>query len=110
MIETWTQWVCEPSVLWAWVAIAAGAFVFLLYVPAPYGRHDAKGWGPTLPARIGWIGMESVTLVGFGLCFWVGAADGATDTDHVSVVEVVLQQEREYAPLPQLRRRTGRKR
>ena len=79
MIEAWAQWVCEPSILWAWVAIAAGTFVFLLYVPAPYGRHDSKGWGPPLSARTGWIAMESMALVGFGLCFWGGAAEGVAD-------------------------------
>ena len=39
--------------------LAAATFVGLLFVVAPYGRHGRSGWGPTVPARIGWLVMES---------------------------------------------------
>ena len=39
--------------------LAAATFVGLLFVVAPYGRHGRSGWGPTVPARFGWLVMES---------------------------------------------------
>ncbi len=44
--------------LLGWLALAALVLVVLLFVPAPYGRHLRPGWGPLLPARIGWFLME----------------------------------------------------
>lgn len=52
----------------------AGAisFLALLWVTAPYGRHARKGWGPTVPNRIGWIVMESPAVIVFGAVYVVG--------------------------------------
>ncbi len=44
---------------------AALTFVALFYVTAPYGRHLRTGWGPTIPARVGWIVMESPAVLLF---------------------------------------------
>lgn len=33
-------------------------FIALFFITAPYGRHNRKGWGPLLQARVGWIVME----------------------------------------------------
>jgi hypothetical protein len=41
------------------IALAVPTFVILHVVPAPYGRHGHAGWGPTIPARLGWVVMES---------------------------------------------------
>lgn len=46
----------------AWALLAAGAFVALLLVPAPYGRFYRKGWGPGISGRTGWFLMESPAL------------------------------------------------
>lgn len=43
-----------------WIALGIIAFLYLIFFKAaPYGRHIQKGWGPTLPNRLGWILMES---------------------------------------------------
>jgi protein-S-isoprenylcysteine O-methyltransferase Ste14 len=51
---------------------AALTFVALFFVTAPYGRHLREGWGPTLPARIGWVVMESPTVLLFIYVYSLG--------------------------------------
>jgi 3-oxo-5-alpha-steroid 4-dehydrogenase 1 len=38
--------------------LAVLTFAGLQFIVAPYGRHGRSGWGPTVPARVGWIVME----------------------------------------------------
>ena len=48
------------------VFVAAGlTFIALFFVTAPYGRHLRDGWGFTIPARAGWIVMESPAVLIF---------------------------------------------
>src|SRR5262245_33792562 len=54
------------------IGLGAVTFVALLFVVAPYGRHDRSGWGPRIPARVGWIVMESPALVAFGALYAKG--------------------------------------
>jgi len=56
----------------AWFTLSAVTFVVLLVIPAPYGRHVRPGWGPRLPARIGWLLMESTVVVVFFACWILG--------------------------------------
>lgn len=51
----------RPFILWtaAWIALGAVTFVSLLWVAAPYGRHARRGWGPMVPAALGWLVMEA---------------------------------------------------
>ena len=52
--------------------LAVPTLLALLFVPAPYGRHERKGWGPTIPARLGWIVMESPAVWFFAWVYFQG--------------------------------------
>jgi protein-S-isoprenylcysteine O-methyltransferase Ste14 len=54
------------------IALAVITFVSLFRVTAPYGRHLRTGWGPTIPARIGWVVMESPAVLLFAAIFFMG--------------------------------------
>ncbi|MEI6226023.1 MAG: methyltransferase [Deltaproteobacteria bacterium] len=54
------------------IALAVPTLLSLVFIPAPYGRHERKGWGPTLPARLGWILMESPAVWWFVLVYFQG--------------------------------------
>jgi protein-S-isoprenylcysteine O-methyltransferase Ste14 len=56
----------------AMFVLAALSFVSLLFVTAPYGRHVRSGWGPTLPARAGWVVMESPAVLLFAAIYLLG--------------------------------------
>ncbi len=47
----------------AWIILAVIVFFVLLYTRAPYGRHRRAGWGPEFSARLGWIVMETPSLL-----------------------------------------------
>ena len=39
--------------------ITAGIiFIFLIFITAPYGRFERKGWGPVINSRSAWLFME----------------------------------------------------
>jgi 3-oxo-5-alpha-steroid 4-dehydrogenase 1 len=61
------------------VLLVSAAFVFpiLLFIDAPYGRHQRAGWGPTMPARWGWVVMELPCVVVFG-AVWLANPDLAS--------------------------------
>lgn len=47
----------------AWFLLALVTFALLVGVVAPYGRHGRAGWGPSVPARLGWLIMEVPAVV-----------------------------------------------
>jgi 3-oxo-5-alpha-steroid 4-dehydrogenase 1 len=51
-------------------ALTVGALRFIV---APYGRHGRDGWGPTVPARVGWLVMESPAPLLFAAFYLLGA-------------------------------------
>jgi protein-S-isoprenylcysteine O-methyltransferase Ste14 len=69
------QWQYELTIL-IWLIIAISTFILLMFIRAPYGRHERPGWGPRLPSRLGWIIMESPCILimtvffGFGVTKW----------------------------------------
>src|ERR1700710_2437817 len=54
------------------VALAVVTFVALCFIVAPYGRHARTGWGPTVPARVGWVVMESPASILFLVFYLLG--------------------------------------
>ena len=54
--------------------IAAGTFVSLFFISAPYGRHIRRGWGPLLPNWLGWLLMEAASPVGMLVLYFLGDA------------------------------------
>jgi len=75
-----------PWLLGAWIALGAVAFVGLLFRPAPYGRYAAGGSRWTIPARWGWVVMESPAVALF-VALW---ATGRHRGEAVSLVFLVL--------------------
>ncbi len=55
-----------------WFLLAAVVFATLFFVPAPYGRHIRRGWGPTLTNRTGWLLMEAPAPLVFALLYFLG--------------------------------------
>lgn len=49
---------------------AAVTFPVLLFITAPYGRHNREGFGPTLPARLVWVVQESPSVLLFAALFF----------------------------------------
>ena len=63
-----------PILLMLSFPLAAATFIALLYVNAPYGRHQQRGWGPVVPNRLAWLVMESPAVIIFGVLFFIGDA------------------------------------
>jgi hypothetical protein len=51
------------AILYAWLVLSVVAFVVLLGRAAPYGRHQRRGWGASMPARWGWLVMEAPAAI-----------------------------------------------
>ncbi|MBE2251004.1 MAG: DUF1295 domain-containing protein [Myxococcus sp.] len=60
--------------VWTMFGLAAVTFLAVSFIVAPYGRHRREGFGPTVPARWGWVVMESPAVFGLLAFFFSGEA------------------------------------
>jgi 3-oxo-5-alpha-steroid 4-dehydrogenase 1 len=70
------------------LALAVATFVGLRFVRAPYGRYASARWGPTVPARLGWLVMESPAALVFAAVY----ATGPHRTSPVPLILLALWQ------------------
>jgi 3-oxo-5-alpha-steroid 4-dehydrogenase 1 len=49
--------------LYSLLGVAAVIALSLQFVNAPYGRYLRNGWGPLVPARLGWVLMETPAVL-----------------------------------------------
>lgn len=74
-----TEATLHNTLVWAVFGLAVLTFASLLRFRAPYGRHYAgKGWGPTIPNKLGWVVMEFPAPVLFALIYALGQEAGKT--------------------------------
>lgn len=59
------------ALVWVWTALGIAMLPVLLARTAPYGRHTPASVRWALPSRIGWIVMESPSVLVFATCFVV---------------------------------------
>jgi 3-oxo-5-alpha-steroid 4-dehydrogenase 1 len=63
-------------VSWIWSIIGLLTFLWLMTkMVAPFGRHMRTGFGYSIPAKYGWIVMESVSFFTFGAVFLTGSSE-----------------------------------
>jgi hypothetical protein len=56
----------------AWIGVGLVTLPFLLKFTAPYGRHSRSNWGPMISNRLGWVIMETPSLLIFAGLFLFG--------------------------------------
>ncbi len=54
------------------IALAVFTFLAVSFITAPYGRHQRSNWGPTMPARWGWVIMETPAVLLFAWIYFQG--------------------------------------
>ena len=51
------------QLLGGWFVLSLLVVIALQFLSAPYGRHTRDGWGPQIPAKLGWVIMELPAVV-----------------------------------------------
>ncbi len=56
---------------YVWLAIAFAVHITMFFITAPFGRHTSHKWGKSINNKLGWIIMESPSLLImlYFLCF-----------------------------------------
>ncbi|MCG8313847.1 MAG: DUF1295 domain-containing protein [Pseudomonadales bacterium] len=67
--------VFDTILIGVFIAAAVSALA-LVFVDAPYGRHQKEGWGPKINTRLGWIIMESPASLVFLYFYFTGDNPG----------------------------------
>ena len=89
----------------AWIVMAVPVAMLLTRVSAPYGRHARGGWGPMIPAWIGWVVMEAPAwLVPLG----VALVSSRRDPGALVLLAMILLHYLHRDLIWPLRRRSGR--
>lgn len=57
---------------WVQIGLAVVTLVALVFINAPYGRHVRRGWGPQIPALVGWVVMEAPAVLLLGWIYLQG--------------------------------------
>ncbi len=67
-----TEAAVHTALTWLVIGLAPVIAIVLVFISAPYGRHERDGWGFTIPSRLGWVGMEAVAALGFAGVYLAG--------------------------------------
>jgi hypothetical protein len=51
------------SLVFFWIAVAIAVHFTMFRVTAPFGRHTSDKWGPMINNKLGWVLMESPSLL-----------------------------------------------
>lgn len=62
------------ALAYSWFGLSSLVFISLQFLSAPYGRHNRKGWGPSIPNRIAWFIMELPAVCTIAACYLLPSA------------------------------------
>lgn len=48
---------------YTWLGIAVAVHITMFFITAPFGRHTSDKWGKTINNKLGWVIMESPSLL-----------------------------------------------
>lgn len=67
-----TQTLWYHVLLWVIFVVSPVVLTALLFMPAPYGRHAERRFGPTMNTRLAWLVMETPSALVFAAVFFAG--------------------------------------
>lgn len=95
-----------PWLVWGFLGLAAVVFPALFFVKASYGRHQTPGRGVPVNSTLGWIVMESPSVLVFAACFFIAGPPEAIAARVLFVLWQIHYVYRTYV-FPFLRRSRG---